>query len=150
MGQRTLSRQSGYAARITLKRRHHFARDLADNQRAAYDRYGPDGPRRGGGGGGGGPGGPDLDDLFEQMFGGGDGGFSFAEDEDDYGFNPFGGRGGASWSGDPTAGGSSRRRKPTKGKNADVRYEIGLEEAYKGKRVVLGLERDRVCGHCKG
>jgi len=31
-----------------------------------------------------------------------------------------------------------------------VPYEISLEEAYKGKRVVMGLERDRICSHCSG
>lgn len=96
-------------------------------QRAAYDAHGPDGPSREDHGpmfdGG-------MDDLFESMFGGG--GFSF-------GFDPNEG-----------FGSSSRSRKPARGKNTDVPYSIGLEESYKGKRVVMNLERDRICGICKG
>lgn len=69
------------------------------------------------------------------MFGGGGGGFDFG--------------GGASASFDPF-GGSSSSRKPTRGKDTDVRYEISLEEAFKGKKVVMNLSRDRACGVCAG
>jgi DnaJ family protein A protein 2 len=96
-------------------------------QRAAYDRYGSDGPARPG------PGefdGPDLDDIFAQMFGGG------------------GGFGGASGSFDPFGPGPSRR--PTRGKDTDVKYPISLEEAFKGKKVIMNLSRDRACGSCSG
>ena len=72
-----------------------------------------------------------MDDLFESMFGnasfGFGGGFSF-----------------------DTAGAGPSRPKPRRGRDTDVAYEISLEEAYKGKRVVMMLERDRVCGGCKG
>jgi DnaJ family protein A protein 2 len=70
----------------------------------------------------------DMDDLFASMFGG-------------FGM-------GASFSFDTAGPGPSRR--PKRGRDTDVPYEISLEEAYKGKRVVMALERDRVCGHCKG
>jgi DnaJ family protein A protein 2 len=72
--------------------------------------------------------GPDLDDLFAHMFGGV--------------------RGGASASFDPFGPGPSRA--PTRGKDTSVRYEISLEEAFKGKKVVMMLSRDRACGICTG
>jgi DnaJ family protein A protein 2 len=67
----------------------------------------------------------DMDDLFASMFGG----QSFFFD---------------------TAGPGPSRRKPTRGPDTVVPYEISLEEIYKGKRVVMGLERDRTCSHCSG
>lgn len=81
----------------------------------------------------------DMDDLFASMFGG----FGFGMDG---GMGGMGGMGGAGFSFD-SAGPS---RKPRKMRDTDVAYEISLEEAFKGKRVVMALERDRVCGHCKG
>lgn len=83
-----------------------------------------------------------MDDLFASMFGGS---FGMHFDDGDFGF----GGGGGGFSFDPNAG-PSRRPKPRRGRDTDVRYEIMLEEVYKGKRVVMGLERDRVCGGCKG
>ena len=71
----------------------------------------------------------DMDDLFASMFGGGGGG-------------------GGSFFFD-TAG-PGQRRKPTRGQDTIVEYEISLEDAYKGKKVVMALERDRVCSHCSG
>ncbi|ORY32569.1 chaperone regulator [Naematelia encephala] len=94
------------------------------DDRASYDQYGPGGPPRGGYSGE-----PDMDDLFEAMFGGG------------FGF------GGASFD---MGGGGPSRQKPSRGKDTVVEYPISLEEVFKGKRVVVGLERDRICGHCKG
>ncbi|ORX36865.1 chaperone regulator [Kockovaella imperatae] len=95
------------------------------NNRAAYDEYGPDGAPRGFDGG------VDMDDIFAEMFGGASfgfgGGFSF-----------------------DSAGPGPSRRKPTRGPDTVVDYNVTLEEAYKGKRVVMGLERDRVCSHCHG
>ncbi|WRT66168.1 uncharacterized protein IL334_003121 [Kwoniella shivajii] len=96
------------------------------NDRATYDAHGIDGPPRGGGGMG-----PDMDmdDLFASMFGGMGGGFEF----------------------DMGGGSSSRqRRKPSKGRDTIVPYDISLEDAFKGKKVVMSLERDRICGGCKG
>nr|XP_019010770.1 chaperone regulator [Kwoniella pini CBS 10737]OCF49551.1 chaperone regulator [Kwoniella pini CBS 10737] len=100
------------------------------NDRATYDSHGPDGPPRGGMGGGG----ADMDDIFEQMFGGFGmgGGFEF-----DMGF-------------DPSSHSSRGRRKPTKGRDTTVPYDISLEDAYKGKKVVMNIERDRICTGCKG
>lgn len=77
---------------------------------------------------------PDMDDIFASMFGGG-----FGMHFDD---GPFG-------SGSFDSAGPSRS-KPRRGADTDVRYEISLEEVYKGKKVVMNLERDRVCGGCKG
>ncbi|ODO08208.1 hypothetical protein I350_03797 [Cryptococcus amylolentus CBS 6273] len=102
------------------------------NDRATYDQYGPDGPRGGGGGGE-----YDMDDLFNAMFGGG-GGFD--------GYDDFGGGfgGGSHWS----SGGP--RRKPAKGRDTTVPYDMSLEEVFKGKKVVMNLERDRICKGCTG
>jgi DnaJ family protein A protein 2 len=81
------------------------------------------------------------DDLFEAMFG-------------NMGGDPFGGFGGGfSFEFDPAGGAGSRKQKkpkPARGKDTDVGYEITMEEAYKGKRVVMMLERDRLCAKCKG
>ncbi|KAL1405948.1 hypothetical protein Q8F55_007630 [Vanrija albida] len=100
---------------------------LDPNERAAYDQYGPNGPQHGPGGGYG-----DDFDMFEAMFGG---------------MGGFGGPGGgASFGFDP----SGKRPKPTRGKDTNVEYAISLEEAYKGKKVVMNLERDRACKTCKG
>jgi DnaJ family protein A protein 2 len=76
-----------------------------------------------------------MDDLFSGMFGGGGGG----------GF-------GASFSFDTNPGSSraSSSNARRRGQNTDIGYEVTLEEAYKGKRVVMDLQRDRLCGHCKG
>ncbi|WWC89526.1 uncharacterized protein L201_004450 [Kwoniella dendrophila CBS 6074] len=103
------------------------------NDRASYDSHGPDGPPRGGGMGGGGM---DMDDLFEQMFGGGFGGIGGG-----FEFEMGGGGGG---------GGGPSRRKPTKGKDTIIAYDISLEDVYKGKKVIMNLERDRICQGCKG
>ena len=98
------------------------------DERAAYDRYGPSDSRQ-----------PrvDMDDLFSSMFGGG-----FGATFDDYDEDTFG----ASFSFDP-AGPSRRPRGP---RHTEVGYDITLEEAFRGKRVVMNLQRDRVCGVCKG
>lgn len=77
----------------------------------------------------------DMDDLFSAMFGGG---------FDDFG----GGMGGGFF--DPSGGRGGGRRKPAKGRDTTVPYDITLEEAFKGKKVVMSIERDRVCGGCKG
>ncbi|WVQ82184.1 hypothetical protein IAT38_004312 [Cryptococcus sp. DSM 104549] len=104
------------------------------NDRATYDEFGPEGAPRGGM-----PSDMDMEDLFAAMFGGGMGGMPF----DDFG-------GGAGFSFDPSGGGGGARRKPSKGKDTTVPYDISLEDAYKGKKVMMSLERDRVCGGCKG
>lgn len=67
------------------------------------------------------------DDLFNEMFGG------------------MGGFGG-SFAFDPAGPGP----RPRRGRVTSVEYKISLEEAYKGKKVVMMLQRDRICKHCKG
>ncbi|EIW70863.1 hypothetical protein TREMEDRAFT_68250 [Tremella mesenterica DSM 1558] len=67
--------------------------------------------------------GADMDDLFASMFGA-----SFTFD----------------------SAGPSRRSKPSRGQDTNVRYEVSLEEVYKGKTVRMSLERDRLCGGCRG
>ncbi|KAL7421755.1 hypothetical protein Q5752_003526 [Cryptotrichosporon argae] len=96
------------------------------DSRAAYDAHGPDGPR------GSGPSyADDPFDLFASMFG-------------DTGMG--GGGFGGSFAFDPAAGPS----RPKRGRNTDVTYEVGLEEAFAGKKVVVMLSRDRCCRHCGG
>ena len=58
--------------------------------------------------------------------------------------------GGPSFFSFDSAGPGPSKRKPTKGPDTIVQYDISLEEAYKGKRVVMGLSRDRICSHCSG
>ncbi len=84
-----------------------------------------------------------MDDLFESMFGASSFGFGFEPSGGGFSFDPMDGFGTG-----PSS--SGRRRKPTRGRDTDVPYNISLEESYKGKRVVMMLERDRVCGGCKG
>lgn len=74
----------------------------------------------------------DMDDLFASMFG-------FGFDDGASAFGSF-----------DTAGAGPSRRKPSRGKDTVVDYNVSLEEVYKGKRVVMNLERDRKCSHCKG
>ncbi|MGE9268847.1 MAG: DnaJ domain-containing protein, partial [Verrucomicrobiales bacterium] len=108
------------------------------DKRAAYDRYGHNAFKAGGGGGGFGGGGfggfHDPMDIFSQVFGGGGGGGSMFDDL-------FGG------------GGGRRRRDPSgKKRGSDLRYdlEITLEEAANGTEKELELEKYRGCGTCSG
>lgn len=73
-------------------------------------------------GGGGGPG-PDPADIFAELFGG----FSFGFD--------FGGARGA-------------RR--SRGEDSVIPYEVTLEDLYNGKSVKMNMEKEVVCGACKG
>jgi molecular chaperone DnaJ len=98
---------------------------LKDPQkRAAYDRFGKEAFRNGGGGGGhGGFGGGDfgdIGDIFETIFGQG-----------------FG-------------GGQGRQRGPARG--ADLRYdmEISLDDAFHGKSIDIAVEVAVACGPCGG
>ncbi len=43
-----------------------------------------------------------------------------------------------------------RRSQPSRPANTTVDYRISMEEAYSGKKVIMTVERDRSCGHCKG
>lgn len=97
-----------------------------DQKRAAYDRYGHEAFTQGMSGGG--PGGfgqgqgdfGDIGDIFETIFG-----------------SAFGG----------AAGGRQQARR-----GADLRYdmEIGLEEAFHGKRTEIEIEVSQTCDTCEG
>lgn len=97
-----------------------------EEKRHLYDTHGMAAfdPSRGAGGAGGA--GVDLDDILQQMFGMGMGG----------GMPPgFGGEG---------------PRKPRKGQSEEQKYEVTLEELYKGKTVKFASTKNIICSHCKG
>lgn len=73
-------------------------------------------------GGGRGPG-PSPDDMFADMFAGMFG-FDFAPGE------------------------HTRRR--TRGRDTTVPYDVTLEDLYNGKSVKMNMEKEAVCGQCKG
>ncbi|KAG9235894.1 putative DnaJ protein like protein xdj1 [Amylocarpus encephaloides] len=97
-----------------------------EEKRHLYDTHGMAAfdPSRGGGMGGAGP---DLDDILAQMFGMGGGG----------GGMPFGGEGGIP-------------RRPRRGRDEEQKYEVTLEELYKGKTVKFASTKNVLCSHCKG
>ncbi|KIK62542.1 hypothetical protein GYMLUDRAFT_42006 [Collybiopsis luxurians FD-317 M1] len=74
--------------------------------------------------GGGGPGAANMDDLFAQFFGGGGGGFSFGFD---------------------MGGGPSRRKN-----DSIIQHSVTLEDLYNGKTVKMNMEKQVLCGSCKG
>ena len=70
-------------------------------------------------------GGPDLDDILQQMFGMGGG------------MPPgFGGEGGP--------------KRPRRGRDEEQKYQVTLEELYKGKTVKFASTKNVICSHCKG
>ncbi|TAQ90254.1 hypothetical protein B7494_g1442 [Chlorociboria aeruginascens] len=83
----------------------------------------------------GGPGGvgPDLDDILQQMFGMG-----------------MGGGGGTMPGMPPGFGGAGGPRRPQKGPNEEQKYQVTLEELYKGKTVKFASTKNIICNHCKG
>lgn len=91
--------------------------------------YGMEGMSRGGGGGGFGSGGfgPGMDpaDIFAELFGGS---MNFGFD-----FGP-----------------GSRGPRRTKGQDSNIPYEVTLEDLYNGKTVKINMEKEAVCGVCKG
>lgn len=95
-----------------------------EEKRHLYDTHGMAAfdPSKGGGMGGG----VDLDDILQQMFGMGMGG------------------------GMPPGFGDGQPRKPKKGPNEEQRYEVTLEELYKGKTVKFASTKNIICSHCKG
>ncbi len=95
------------------------------DKRAAYDRYGHDAFSGGMGGGRGGF--HDPADIFSQVFGGAFGG----------GFDEF-------------FGGAGPRKKTSKQRGSDLRYdlEITLEEAARGVDKELEIERNIPCAKC--
>ena len=95
-----------------------------EEKRHLYDTHGMSAfdPSKGGGMGGG----VDLDDILQQMFGMGMGG------------------------GMPPGFGDAQPKKPRKGQNEEQRYEVTLEELYKGKTVKFASTKNIICSHCKG
>ncbi|THH19798.1 hypothetical protein EW146_g1418 [Bondarzewia mesenterica] len=91
--------------------------------REAYDSFGMSGI---GGRGPGGAGGMNEEDFFAQFFGSGP----------QFGFG-FG----------PGMGGGGKR---TKGQDSVIPYEVTLEDLYNGKSVKMMMEKEIVCGTCKG
>ncbi|TVY43242.1 DnaJ protein-like protein [Lachnellula occidentalis] len=100
-----------------------------EEKRHLYDTHGMAAfdPSRGGPGG---PGGPDLDDILAQMFGGGMGGGMG-------GMPGFGGEGGGP-------------KRPRRGRDEEQKYQVSLEELYKGKTVKFASTKNIICSHCKG
>jgi DnaJ family protein A protein 2 len=96
-----------------------------EEKRHLYDTHGRAAfdPSRGGPGMGGGV---DLDDILAQMFGMGGGGMPPG----------FGG-----------AGGPPRQRR---GRDEEQKYQVTLEELYKGKTVKFASTKNVICSHCKG
>lgn len=69
----------------------------------------------------------DLEDLMEHMFG----------------FGMGGGRQGP-------FGRDTGPGRPRKGKDEEQKYEVTLEELYKGKTAKFASTKNVVCSHCKG
>jgi len=89
--------------------------------REAYDRHGKNAPS----GGGFGPHDIDPDELFAHLFGG-------------MGFGPGG------------PGGPGPRRRGRKGEDTLIPYDVSLEDLYNGKTAHFNMERNVLCGTCKG
>lgn len=87
--------------------------------------YGMEGINGRGGPAGPGMAGMDPADIFAELFGGGGFGFGF-----DFG------------------AGSGRRR--TRGEDSVITYDVTLEDLYNGKSVKMNMEKEAVCGTCKG
>lgn len=98
-----------------------------EEKRHLYDTHGMAAfdPSRGGPGG---PGGVDLDDILAQMFGMGGGGGGMPPG--------FGGQGGPA--------------RPRRGRDEEQKYQVTLEELYKGKTVKFASTKNIICSHCKG
>ena len=69
-------------------------------------------------------GGPDINDILQQMFGMG---------------------GGA-----PPDFGAAGPRKPRRGADEEQKYEVTLEEFYRGKTTKFASTKNVICSHCKG
>jgi DnaJ family protein A protein 2 len=97
-----------------------------EEKRHLYDTHGMAAfdPSRGGPGG---MGGVDLDDILAQMFGMGGGGMPPG----------FGGEGGLP-------------KRPRRGRDEEQKYQVTLEELYKGKTVKFASTKNIICSHCKG
>lgn len=93
-----------------------------DEKRHLYDTHGM--AAFDGSRGPGGMGGPDLDDILSSMFG-------------------MGG-------GMPGFGGGAGPRRPRRSPNEEQKYEVTLEDLYKGKTVKFASTKNVICGLCKG
>ncbi|KAI9759207.1 MAG: hypothetical protein M4579_002494 [Chaenotheca gracillima] len=114
------------AAEIKFKQVSQAYEILSDDQkRDLYDQHGMSAFDAGRGSGMGE--GVDLDDILNQMFGMGGGGMPPG----------FGGAG-------------PGPRKPRKGPDEEQKYEITLEELYKGKTSKFTSTKNVICGTCKG
>jgi DnaJ homolog subfamily A member 2 len=69
---------------------------------------------------------PDLDDLLSQMFGMGEPGSM------------------------PGYGRRGPRNKPRKSPNEEQKYEVSLEDLYKGRTVKFASTKNVICSSCKG
>ncbi|RAH67654.1 putative DnaJ domain protein (Mas5) [Aspergillus aculeatinus CBS 121060] len=98
-----------------------------EDKRHLYDTHGMS-AFNGSGEPGMGPGGPDLDDILAQMFGG-------------MGGMP-GGMGGMP--------GGPQARKPRRSANEEQKYEVSLEDLYKGKTVKFSSTKNVICSLCRG
>ncbi|OJJ51214.1 hypothetical protein ASPZODRAFT_338861 [Penicilliopsis zonata CBS 506.65] len=79
--------------------------------------------------------GPDLDDILQQMFG----------------MGGMGGMGGMPGMGGGMPGrGGPRPNKPRKSPNEEQKYEVSLEDLYKGKTVKFSSKKNVICSLCKG
>jgi DnaJ homolog subfamily A member 2 len=47
-------------------------------------------------------------------------------------------------------GGNAPRRRPRKGEDSIIPYEVTLEDLYNSKGVKMTMEREIVCNTCKG
>jgi len=72
---------------------------------------------------------PDLDDILSQMFG-------------------MGGMGGPG--GMPGYGHGPRPNRPRKSPNEEQKYEVSLEDLYKGRTVKFASTKNVICSLCKG
>ncbi|KAI9816851.1 MAG: hypothetical protein M1827_001496 [Pycnora praestabilis] len=98
-----------------------------DEKRNLYDIHGMSAFQKGGNGMGAEV---DLDDILQQMFG-------------------MGG-GGGDMPGMPPGFGGGGPRKPRKGKDEEQRYEVTLEELYRGKTTKFASTKNIICTLCKG
>ena len=52
--------------------------------------------------------------------------------------------------GPPPGFGGARPKRPQKGRDEEQKYDVTLEELYKGKSTRFASTKNVVCGHCKG
>ncbi len=107
----------------------------SDDNRERYDQFGMEGFNPSGMGGMDSE--VDLEDLLSHMFMGG------------MGMPPGMGGMPGGMGGMPGMGGMGAGR-PKRGKDVVQKYEVSLEDLYKGKTVKLASTRNKLCSLCKG